>query len=187
MINRCAACNRMRLVASLSGAAQTRYGARMNDKMDIGDQSKAPPGWSLFSTRDTFSGHAGPFWFRSNDQKTPGVGFVSRPVHANFHGVVHGGVLMTLADMTLFNICFHAVGPFQGVTLSTTVDLIAAGPIGEFIEATGEATKATGSILFARGEIVCRGARLATFSGSLKRITPRGSAQHAGSGEPHQR
>ncbi len=135
-----------------------------------GDRSKVPPGWSLFSTKDTFSGHAGPFWFRDADAKTPGVGFVSRPLHANFHGVVHGGMMMTLADMALFNICFHSIGRFHGVTLSTTVDFVAAGPVGEFIEATGEATKATGSVLFARGRIACKGVTLATFSGSLKRL-----------------
>jgi acyl-coenzyme A thioesterase PaaI-like protein len=138
--------------------------------IDPEDRAKVPPGWSHFSTKDTFSGHAGPFWFRDDGTKTPGVGFVSRKIHTNFHGVIHGGALMTLADMALFNICFHAIGRFQGVTLSTTVDFIAAGPVGEFIEATGEATKASGSVLFARGRILAKGATLATFSGSLKRI-----------------
>lgn len=150
-----------------------RYGAGMSEPIDMndaGDRSKVPPGWSLFSTKDTFSGHAGPFWFRDAEAKTPGVGFVSRPVHANFHGVIHGGALMTLADMALFNIVFHSIGRFHGVTLSTTVDFIAAGRVGEFIEATGEATKATGSVLFARGRISSNGATLATFSGALKRV-----------------
>lgn len=134
------------------------------------DASKIPPGWKLQSATDTFSGHAGPFYFRDVKGKIPGVGFVSKPVHTNFHGNLHGGVMMTLADMSLFNICFHAVGLFRGVTLSTTLDFIAAGKVGDFIEATGEMTKSTGAVLFARGLITANGATLVSFSGSLKRL-----------------
>ena len=144
----------------------------MTDQID----PRIPAGWTQQSPGDTFSNHAGPFWLRDAAEKKPGIGFLSAPMHTNFHGALHGGVLMTLADMALFNICWHAIGPFRGLTLSTTCDFVAAGPVGEFIEATGEITKATGTILFARGLVTAKGKTLASFSGSLKRLIPRETA-----------
>jgi hypothetical protein len=53
--------------------------------------SMIPAGWRLQSFPDTFSAHAGPFYFRDYREKEPGVGFVSEPRHANAGGIVHGG------------------------------------------------------------------------------------------------
>jgi uncharacterized protein (TIGR00369 family) len=124
----------------------------------------------LQSHRDTFSGHAGPFYFREGYDNPPGVGFLSEPRHANVAGIIHGGALLTLADMALWDICRRASGPFNGVTLTLNSEFIAPGPIGRFIFATGEAVKIGKSIMFARGEILCGDDVLLTFSGSLKRF-----------------
>jgi uncharacterized protein (TIGR00369 family) len=130
-----------------------------------------PEGWVLQSHRDTFSGHAGPFYFRSGVENPPGVGFLSEPRHANAIGMVHGGALLTLADMSLWDICRRASGPFNAVTLTLNSEFIAPGPVGRFIHATGEAVKIGKSIMFARGEVRCGEDILLTFSGSLKRIS----------------
>lgn len=130
-----------------------------------------PPGWILQSHRDTFSGHAGPFYFRPIDDKRPGVGFLAASSHANAHGVIHGGALLTLADMSLWDICRRAAGPFRAVTLTMNAEFVAPGPIGRFIAATGEAVKIGKSIMFARGDIRCGDEILLTFSGSLKRFS----------------
>lgn len=128
-----------------------------------------PPGWTLQRHFHTFSGHAGPFWFR--DGETPGVGFVAEPRHANMQGSVHGGMLTTLADMALWDVCVRAVGPFGGVTVTMNAEFLAPGAIGDFVEATGEAVKIGRKLMFVRGLVTARGAALLSFSGTLKRLS----------------
>lgn len=129
-----------------------------------------PPGWILQSHQDTFSGHAGPFYFRDAADRRPGVGFLSEAHHANAHGIIHGGALLTLADMSLWDICRRAAGPFNAVTLTLSSEFVAPGSIGRFIVATGEAVKIGKSIMLARGDIRCGDDVLLTFSGALKRF-----------------
>ena len=132
-----------------------------------------PAGWTIQPFPDTFSAHAGPFYFRDYAEKQPGCGFVSEPRHANAGGIVHGGALLTLADMSLWDICRREIGRFHGVTVTLNSEFLAPGPIGKFIMATGETTKVGKSLMFARGTVACDGDVLLAFSGTLKRIRPR--------------
>ena len=128
-----------------------------------------PPGWRLSQYSHTFSGRAGPFYFLE-EGKIPGVGFFSEPHHANLGGVVHGGALMTLADMSLFDICFREAGMFPAVTVTMNAEFVRPGPIGSFIEAAGEVVKSGKSMMFARGLVTAEGKTLLSFSGSIKRL-----------------
>lgn len=130
----------------------------------------APEGWTLQNHLETFSGHSGPFYFRKAGPR-PGVGFFSEPRHGNTGAMIHGGALLTLADMSLFDICFRAAGgSFRAVTISLHSEFLGAGPIGEFIEATGDMTRGGGRLYFARGLITAAGEPLMSFSGILKRL-----------------
>jgi len=129
-----------------------------------------PEGWVHLAPVETFSAMAGPIWFRPYSEKEPGCGFLSEPRHANYGGVIHGGALLTLADMALWDICRRIVGRFRGVTVTMNAEFLAPGPIGRFIMATGEATKIGRSLMFARGQITCEGETLLVFSGALKRV-----------------
>ena len=142
----------------------------MTDRIPMPETKAAPPGWFLQDHMQTFSGHAGPFYLRE-EGTDPGVGFFSEPHHANLGGVIHGGALMTLADMSLFDICFRALGRIKAVTVTLNTEFLGPGPIGEFIEASGEMTKAGNSLIFARGLITASGKSIMSFSGSLKRIS----------------
>lgn len=142
----------------------------MTDQTSPEDIKPPPPGWVLISDKKTFSGLAGPFYCRENGA-APGMGFYAERRHANLGGVVHGGALMTLADMSLFDICFRALGQLKAVTVTMNAEFLGAGPIGEFVEATGEITKAGKSLIFARGLISAGGNSILSFSGSLKRIS----------------
>ncbi|MAW81611.1 MAG: thioesterase [Parvularcula sp.] len=132
-------------------------------------QHEAPEGWALQSHRETFSGHAGPFYFRKEGAPA-GVGFFSRSHHANMAGIVHGGALLTLADMALWDICRREIGVFKGVTVTLNAEFVGAGPVGAFIEATGEMVKSGRKMLFARGIVSAEGETLMSFSGTLKRL-----------------
>ena len=127
------------------------------------ESQKVPPGWIKQTHPQTFSHHAGPFYFRE-EGPTPGVGFLSEHHHANLGGIVHGGALMTLADMALWDICRREIGLFKAVTVSFNADFIGPGPIGSFIEASGEMTKAGRNLLFARGLVTADGEAVLSFS-----------------------
>ena len=130
----------------------------------------APEGWSLQSHSGTFSSHAGPYYFRKEGGPA-GVAFYSEQHHANGLGVVHGGALLTLADMALWDICRREVGLFKGVTVTLNAEFVGPGPIGAFIEATGEMVKAGRKMMFARGIVSANGDALMSFSGTLKRVS----------------
>lgn len=132
-----------------------------------------PEGWVKQSFPETYSAQVGPFWFRDFSSKEPGVGFLAEPRHMNAGGIVHGGALLTLADMALWDICRRVIGPFRAVTVSVNADFLAPGAIGKFIMANGEPVKIGKSLLFARGLVTSDGETLMNFSGTLKRLTPR--------------
>lgn len=133
------------------------------------DSKSIPDGWALQSHEDTFSGRAGPYYFRE-DGPTPGVGFFAEPHHLNLGGVVHGGALMTLADMALWDICRREIGVFRGVTVTLNAEFLRPGPAGCFIEAAGETLAIGKRMMFARGLVTAKGKALLSFSGSLKRL-----------------
>lgn len=141
--------------------------------MSTADQIKptptAPEGWVLQSHSETFSGRAGPYYFRRKGAP-PGVGFFAEPHHANLGGIVHGGALLTLADMALWDICQREEGLFNGVTVTLNAEFVGAGPVGVFIEATGDMVKAGRKLMFARGLVTANGETLMSFSGTLKRL-----------------
>ncbi len=127
-----------------------------------------PAGWSAVPLSDTFSGVAGPYYFRNGD--APGVGFVAEKRHLNLGGIVHGGCLATLADMSLWDICRRKIGPFRAVTVTLNTEFLAPGQLGEFVYAEGDALKTGRSLLFSRGVVRAGDRVLMSFSGTLKRL-----------------
>ncbi|NWG70156.1 MAG: PaaI family thioesterase [Parvularculaceae bacterium] len=129
----------------------------------------APEGWAIQSMKGNFAWHAGPFYFREAGP-TPGVAFFSEPHHANKADSIHGGALLTLADMSLFDICHRKLGAFKAVTITLNTEFLAPAPIGVFIEATGEMTGGGRKLLIARGIVSTGGQPLVSFSGTLRRF-----------------
>ncbi len=129
----------------------------------------APDGWVFHEIPQRFAGRAGPFYWRV--EGPPGVGFFSKPHHGNLGEVVHGGVLLTLADMALFTFCRDVLAGDKAVTVTLNSEFLNPGPIGAFIHADGEVTKAGKSILMARGIVRAGDTPLLAFSGSLKRLS----------------
>lgn len=135
------------------------------------DCRPAPEGWVLRPLNHTFGTRAGPFYMRDPEGDVPGIGFFAEPHHGNLEGAVHGGALLTLADMALFDIAFRTLGRFTGVTVTLNADFLNPGPVGQFIEATGEIVKNGRSLIFARGTVTEAGTPLLSFSGAIKRLS----------------
>ena len=63
-----------------------------------------------------------------------------------------------------------------GVTVSFACEFLDAAHAGDLIEATGEITRAGGSLIFLRGMLNCGERKLFSFSGTIKRVNMRGPA-----------
>jgi acyl-coenzyme A thioesterase PaaI-like protein len=91
----------------------------------------------------------------------------------NVGSALHGGCLMTFADFALFWIAYDELRGTGAVTASFSSEFIDSAREGELIEATGEVLRSTRSMIFARGLISSGNRPLLSFSGILKKLTPK--------------
>lgn len=78
-------------------------------------------------------------------------GLLTNPAHANPQGVVHGGVLMTLADHCLSMIAWEAADRAPCTTIQMNTHFLDAVQPGEFVWVSGEVTRRTRGLVFMRG------------------------------------
>ncbi len=129
-------------------------------------------GYRTWGNIDAFEDMIGPFYFKKLEGGQYNSAFVSENRHLNGGGNLHGGLLMSFADFALFVIAKdHLEG--DAVTVGFNSEFVSAGSAGALIEASGEVTKATGSLLFVRGKIFSGESTIVTFSGILKKIRRR--------------
>ena len=131
-------------------------------------------GWRTW-IRDSFESHNGPFWHRMEEDGSIRCAFRVEAKHLNGAGNVHGGCFMTFADYCLFAFAAPILqGP--GVTVSFSSEFLDAAREGELVEATGEVTRAGASLIFLRGMLHSGTRPLFSFSGTIKRVKKRPSA-----------
>lgn len=129
-------------------------------------------GWSLFEA-DAFELHAGPFYNRKDSEGRTVCAFRAEAKHMNGGGFMHGGCLMTFADYALFAIAGDVLAGGHSVTAALSGEFLDSAHEGELIEATGEVTRAGGSLVFIRGTVTTSGRPLLTFSGIVKKVRQR--------------
>ena len=109
----------------------------------------AAEGWSPRPPQG-FTGLTGPLWSRPEGDGWA-YGVLADERHANNHGIVHGGMLVTLLDSALGMTVWHATGLRPSVTMQLNTHFMAAARPGEFLEARGESLRITNSGAFVRG------------------------------------
>ena len=132
-------------------------------------------GWRTWR-RDNFETHNGPFWHRIEDDGQIRCAFRVEKKHLNgSQHNVHGGAFMAFADYCLFAMASPVLeGP--GVTVSFACEFLDAARQGELIEASGEITRAGGSMIFLRGLLTTGERSVFAFSGTIKRVKRRTTA-----------
>ena len=137
-------------------------------------------GYQTWEGHDPFEDHAGPFYFRKTENGEILCALEALEKHCNGGGFLHGGLLMTFADFSLFAIAQDVLeGP--AVTVSFNAEFTAAAMAGDFVEARGDIVQNTGSMVFLRGQVFTRkeiGGNLQVlpllnFSGIVKRLKKR--------------
>ena len=127
-------------------------------------------GWSCWRGTDPFEDLIGPYYFREEADGRMRCVFRAEARHMNGGGFLHGGAVLAFIDYSLFIIARDALKSDPGVTVSLNAEFARSGQLGELIEATGEVTRAGGSLIFIRGQITSRGEIVTPFSGVIKRV-----------------
>lgn len=134
-------------------------------------------GYSTWGDVDPYEDLIGPFFLKDNGDGTFRSAFVAEEKrHCNAGGMLHGGLLMSFADFALFAIAKEKLEG-AGVTVAFNSEFVAAGQAGQLVEATGEITRATRSLIFVRGQIFSGDQTIMSFSGIIKKVRGRGEHQ----------
>jgi uncharacterized protein (TIGR00369 family) len=117
-----------------------------------------------------FNLFAGPFWRLSADADGMGAryAFIVQPKHMNGSGAVHGGLLMTFADVAMSRTARLATGVDGCSTLALTADFVGPGKLGDLIEAAVRVTRRTRTLVFQSADIVANGRTLMVATGLWK-------------------
>jgi acyl-coenzyme A thioesterase PaaI-like protein len=114
--------------------------------------SDAPEGFDEIKLIDPFELLTGPAW-----RKGGTYAFRVAEHHCNLRGVIHGGMLMTLADMTLGQAVWDATERAPSVTLNMQTQFLKPAKAGDLIEVTPELTRRTRGFVFMRGDFMVDG------------------------------
>ncbi|TNE56642.1 MAG: PaaI family thioesterase [Alphaproteobacteria bacterium] len=121
------------------------------------------PGW------DPHEDFLGPFYHRKDGDKYR-TAFVVEQKHINGGGAVHGGLLMSFADHSIFVFAQDVLGArVSGVTITLNGEFVSAGQLGDFVESTGEVVRETRSLVFVRGIIHTGDTVLLNYSAIIKK------------------
>ena len=111
--------------------------------------SELPEGFVPISRTSPFTDLIGPI-YQKTDQSGLIIGLVAEEKHCNARGMVHGGVLGTLADIAMgYSAAFSTQPPTRIVTTSQTVDYVGRAEKGDWIEVHTDVQKVGRSIAFA--------------------------------------
>ena len=103
--------------------------------------SDMPEDFSPFPRSSPFLDLIGPLCWNGNAE-TPRFGFRVDERHANARGFAHGGVLTTIADLTLgYTVMMSAEPPPRGITVNLTTDFAGSARIGDWTRYTADSKR----------------------------------------------
>ncbi len=118
----------------------------------------------------------GPLWSRREEHGWA-YGMIAEANHINAAGLVHGGMLMSLADQALSVVVWEAMDRTPCVTVQLDTHFLAAVHPGDFVQARAQVTRKSRSLVFVQGSLVVQGDPVLTASGIWKVVSAaRGSS-----------
>jgi acyl-coenzyme A thioesterase PaaI-like protein len=118
-----------------------------------------------------FNKFAGPFYRLEDDGDVRRFAFVALPHHMNGAGTVHGGLLMTFADIAMSRTSRLISGAGSCSTVALTCDFVGPGRLGDLIVARVRATRQTRTLVFLGAELATA-ARIVLTATGLWKIVP---------------
>lgn len=133
--------------------------------------ARPPAGYESILSNSPFGWENGPIFERKTEV---GVqrGFRIAPRHTNAGGALHGGMVMTFADILLAT-AVYAIAPPPFVTVRLTTDFMGPAFEGDWVEGTAEAEEPNDSLIAVRGIITAGNKTVATAQGLFKALNRR--------------
>ena len=128
-----------------------------------------PEGFEPLSRRSPFSELLGPVYNRTAEDGSIVLGLYAQAKHGNTRGIVHGGMISSLADIALgYNAAFNGGDPIPLVTASLTVDYAGSAQVGDWITVVTDVQKVGRSMAFANCFFYVKEQRIARASAVFK-------------------
>lgn len=128
-------------------------------------------GWTS-TTIGGFTGVAGPFWLRGEGAARE-IGLLIEARHTNTFGAIHGGLVMTFADIALGVGVTTALGHGNCVTTHLQTHFVSTAQIGEFISCRPELVRKGRKLVVVRGLVKVGDKTIAAVDGIWTVIEPR--------------
>jgi len=146
--------------------------------------SRVPDGFEPLNTVSPYNTLVGPFYQRVDGDKFVG-GLLIEPKHCNTAGRLHGGMVGSIADVTIgHNIGLALVAQAGGnlatdapgarmATVSLSTDFSGSAREGDWLEVHVDVQKVGGSLAFANAYLSVGEERIARVSAVFKLLWPR--------------
>jgi acyl-coenzyme A thioesterase PaaI-like protein len=116
----------------------------------------------------------GPLYFRDEpDGKSVRCVIETGIQHTNGADFLHGGFIMSYADMVYFSIAWRPLEHSFAVTLTSNYEFVGAGIAGVPLDAVGEVIKETGKLIFVRALLSQNDNPVCMTTATLRKISPR--------------
>ena len=123
-----------------------------------------PKGFETIFRSSPFLELLGPLYNQKTDEGLI-IALRAEEKHCNARGSVHGGVLSSLADISLgYNAAFSGKAPIPMVTSSLTIDYAGSAKLGDWIETKTDVQKVGRNVAFANCYFIVNSKRIARAS-----------------------
>lgn len=133
----------------------------------MSNYSSIPDGFEPIQSSNPFAGGLGPLYEKVFEDGRWLRGFLVEEKHANQAKIVHGGMIMTFADILLARAVMDRFDP-PFVTARLTTDFIGPALMGRWVQGQARITGQHDELIFVDGEISSRGHPVASVQGSFK-------------------
>ncbi len=128
-------------------------------------------GWTRIEALG-FTATLGPLWRKGPDEDCT-LAFLADERQGNYSGSVHGGALMTFADIALGYRGARALGHTGCVTVQLQVQFVSGARVGELVSCKPELVRLSKQMFFVRGLICAGGRTVASADGIWKVLEPK--------------
>lgn len=137
--------------------------------------TKIPNGFNLIPGNEQFTGLTGPWYSKSISSegtlKPRILGLLIQKKHTNMIGVVHGGLLVTMADTAMGYSLSRATEPPQKiVTVSLSSDFLRSPKEGDWLEAHVSILKVGNRMSYADCQLISNSQIILRSSGVFAKI-----------------
>ena len=136
--------------------------------------TEIPAGFEPHFRQSPFTDPWEPLYSKKSENAVT-MGLRLAKAHTNARGLIHGGLIASLADNAMGYSCAQATGwTTSFVTVTLAVDYVGSAEIGQWLAAECEVIKTGSTLCFAQSLIKADGAVIARASGTFRVVPKKG-------------